>query len=102
VELRETYTDLTTTSEHVLGKQIGLGPEGRQIRARHGERSRALGPAAFPRSLTKEDKEDDSPRRFNRSTSAEILTVAAERVARLARTWREHCGEVSRHYVPGG
>lgn len=50
-ELRETYTDLTTTPEHVLGEQIGLGPEGRQVRARHGERPRALGPAALPRPL---------------------------------------------------
>lgn len=41
MELIETYTDLTTTPEHVLSKQIGLGPEGRQIRARHGKRPRA-------------------------------------------------------------
>lgn len=36
-ELRETYTDLTTSSEHVFGEQIGLGPKRRQVRTRHGE-----------------------------------------------------------------
>lgn len=50
VELIETYTDLTTTPEHVLGKQIGLRPEGRQIRARHGRRRPRALPRPYPRA----------------------------------------------------
>lgn len=92
MELIETYTDLTTTPEHVLGEQIGLGPEGRQIRARHGKRPRALGPAAAPpRPLTGMKRTtlfDDSTGRLQ---AEEILTVVAKRTARTARTWREHC-----------
>lgn len=55
--LRETYTDLTTTTEHVFGEQISLGPEGRQVGARHGPpaaaRARSRG-ASWDRALTGE------------------------------------------------
>lgn len=108
MELRETYTDLTTTAEHVLGQEISLGPEGREIRARH--RAGDRGPLPIINIFPAIDRAGalDRSRGMTRTLSAagrnlslEILAIAAGRrrrwmTARLARTWREHCGRDAR------